>query len=323
MRPRDPLFQLWIHCRTQEVRISLELICQRARALKPDVVMAANIGIGNHQKHVLENANWHSMLELLDFTYAENGLFPAWNGQRIVSQHYALLIANQVGVRVIPGAGVGTSSRGLPRTALPDERALRRCLAESAMFGGHALGGPWGLRGENGGAMPLLLRDAAWRQMNRRFTDFYRKKWGLFGATVDASPVAILYNFESLLADEPDYQRACEAMAQLLMQHQIPFRYVLSDRLKKLADVKVLVLPQVLPLAPRPRPRSAPGWRAVDACWPLAVAASTTNGCGSGPTTRWLICSAPISPMSSRTSIMTRSCAIPIPVVCSCPELGG
>jgi hypothetical protein len=56
------------------VRISLELICARARRLKPDVVMAANIGIGNHQKHVLENANWHSMLELLDFTYPPIGV---------------------------------------------------------------------------------------------------------------------------------------------------------------------------------------------------------------------------------------------------------
>jgi hypothetical protein len=38
-------------------------------------------------------------------------------------------------------------------------------------------------------------------------------------------------------------------MAQVLMQHQIPFRHVLSDRLEKLDDVKVLVLPHVLPLA--------------------------------------------------------------------------
>jgi hypothetical protein len=249
VRPRDPLFQLWIRCRVEEVRTSLEMICARARSLKPDVVMAANIGIGNHQKHVLENANWHSMLELLDFTYAENGLFPAWTGEKIVSQQYTYSIANAVGSRIVPGAGVGAGSRGLPRNRLPGERELRRCLAESAMFGGHALGGPWGLRGENGGEAPILLRDASWRQLNRRFTDFYRAKWPLFGAAVDASPVAMLYNFESLLADEPTYRRAYEAMAQALMQHQIPFRYVLSDRLEKLDDVKVLVLPHVLPLA--------------------------------------------------------------------------
>ena len=248
-RPRDPLFQLWIRCRVEEVRTSLEQICRRARTRKPDVVMAANIGIGNHQRHVLENANWHSMLELLDFTYAENGLFPAWTGGRIISQQYSLTIANAVGTRVVPGAGVGSASRGQPRTAVPHERALRRCLAESAMFGGHALGGPWGLRGENGGGLPILLRDAAWRQTNRRLTDFYREKWDLFGAAVDASPVAILYNFESLLGDEPAYRRACESMTQVLQRHQIPFRYVLSDRLAKLDDVQVLVLPHVLPLA--------------------------------------------------------------------------
>lgn len=249
MRPRDPLFQLWIRCRVEEVRKSLELICRRARELKPDVVMAANIGIGNHQKHVLENANWHAMLELLDFTYAENGLFPAWTGEKIVSQHYTFSIANTVGVRIVPGAAVGAGSRGLPRNRLPGERELRRCHAESIMFGGHALGGPWGLRGESGGEDPLLLRDAAWCGLNRRLTDFYRSNGELVGGAVDASPVAILYNFESLLADEPAYRRAYEAMAQVLMQHQIPFRYVLSDRLEKLDGVSVLVLPHVLPLA--------------------------------------------------------------------------
>lgn len=233
----------------EEVRTSLELICTRARGLKPDVLMAANIGIGNHQKHVLENANWHAMLELLDFTYAENGLFPAWTGNKIISQHYTFSIANAVGGRIVPGAAVGGGSRGLARNRLPSERELRRCHAESAMFGGHALGGPWGLRGENGGADPILLRDAAWRETHRQLTDFYRAKWDLFGAAVDASPVAILYNFESLLADESAYRRAYEAMAQVLAQHQIPFRYVLSDRLEKLDEVKVLVLPHVLPLA--------------------------------------------------------------------------
>lgn len=249
VRPRDPLFQLWIRCRVEEVRHSLDLICRRARQKKPGVVMAANIGIGNHQKHVLENANWHAMLELLDFTYAENGLFPAWSGGRVVSQHYSMSIANAVGARVVPGAGIGGASRGLPRNRLPDARELRRCFAESAMFGGHALGGPWGLRGENGGEPPLLLQDAAWRRANHRLSEFYRSHWERFANSTDAAPVGLLYNFESLLADEPAYRRAYEAMAQALIQHQIPFRYLLSDRLEKLDEIKVLVLPHVLPLS--------------------------------------------------------------------------
>lgn len=249
LRPRDPLFQLWVRCRAQEVRTSLELICRQARARKPGIVMAANVGLGNQQKHVLENANWHSMLELLDFTYAENDRFPAWTGERIVTQHYAFSIANAVGTHIVPGAGVGAASRGLARNRLPGERELRRCLAESAMFGGHALGGPWGLRGENGGEAPILLQDASWRKRNGRLATFYGERWDLFGAAVDASPVAILYSLESLLADEPGYRRACEAMADLLMQHQISFRYLLSDRLAKLDEVKVLVLPHLLPLA--------------------------------------------------------------------------
>ena len=248
VRPRDPLFQLWIRCRTEEVRTSLETLCRHARQLNPQIVIAANIGIGNHQRHVLENANWHSMLELLDYTYAENDKFPAWSGGRIISQHYTMSIANAVGARIVPGAGVGTASRGLPRPAVPAERALRRCFTESAMFGGHALGGPWGLRGENGGAKPILLRDTGWGTMQRRLVEFYAKHWRLFASAQDDSSVGLLYNFESLLADEPDYRRTYEAMAQVLLQNQIPFRYLLSDRLQMLDAIKVLILPQVLPL---------------------------------------------------------------------------
>lgn len=249
VRPREPMFQLWIRFRVAEVRQSLEMICQRARSLKSDVVMAANIGIGNHQKHVLENANWHSMLELLDFTYAENGLFPHWNGEKIVSQHYSMTIGNAVGVKIVPGAGVGADSRGLPRTAVPRGEALRRSFAESVMFGAHAFGGPWGLRGENGGGSTIIVRDAAWRREHKALVDRYAELLRKTGGISEAAPVGILYNFESLMSDERDYRSVCETMMQVLTQHQIPFRLVLSDRLKVLDEIYVLILPQVLPLS--------------------------------------------------------------------------
>jgi hypothetical protein len=249
VRPRDPLFQLWVRCRVEETRTSLEMLCAKARALKPDVVMAANIGIGNHQKHVIENANWHAMLELLDYTYAENGLFPRLDGERIISQHYSYSLGNAVDTCIVPGAAVGNASRGLPRTSVPNDAQLRRCFAESVMYGDHALGGPWGLRGENGGEDPIILRDAPWRATNRRLADFYASKPEWFRGATDASPVAILYSFEALLADEGNYRQAYEAVAQSLMRHQMPFRYLLSDRLEKLDQVSLLILPQVLPLA--------------------------------------------------------------------------
>ena len=248
-RPRDPLFQLWVRCRVEETRTSLAMLCAKARELKPDVVMAANIGIGNHQRHVIENANWHAMLELLDYTYAENHLFPRWEDGKIISQHYSYSIGNAVDTRIVPGAAVGSAFRGLPLPHVPEERRLRRCFAESVMYGDHALGGPWGLRGENGGADPILLRDAPWRALNRRLAEFYGRKPDWFSGAKDASRVAILYSFDALLGDESGYREGYEAMAQALMRHQIPFRYLLSDRLEKLNEVSLLILPQVLPLA--------------------------------------------------------------------------
>ncbi len=248
-RPRDPLFQRWIRWRCTEVHESLELLCRHARQRRPGIVMAANIGIGNHQRHILDNANWFAMLSLLDWTYAENGLFPAWRDGRIVTQHYPMGIAAAAGTKVVPGSGVGRGSRLHARTAIPDARQLQRCFAESAMLGGHAYGGPWGLRGENGGEAPVLLRDAAYRATNRRLATWYGTHRELFAASADAASVGLWVGLESMLGDEPAYRRASDAMAQLLLQNQIPFRYVLSDGFDANADLAVVVLPQVLPLS--------------------------------------------------------------------------
>ncbi len=248
-RPRDPVFQEWIKFRCEEVRGSLEMICRHARKLKPDVVMAANIGIGNPQRHVLENANWISSLSPLDFTYAENHLFPAWEDEKISSQHFTMSLAEAAGIKVVPGAGLGKMSRRHPRPAVPDERQLRRCFAESAMFGGHAYGGPWGLRGENAGEDTIIVRDSSYRRIHRKLCEWYAANGRLFSGSADASAVGILYSFEALLGDEPDYAKSRNSMAQLLMQNQIPFRYVLSDRLDLLSGIRMLILPNVLPIS--------------------------------------------------------------------------
>jgi hypothetical protein len=248
-RPRDPLFQAWVRCRCEEVQASVEMLCAHARKLKPDIVMAANIGIGNRQRHVLDNANWFSVLKPLDFTYAENSLFPAWRDGRIITQHFPMMIGEAVGPRIVPGAGAGARSRLYPRPALPHSRSLRRCFAESAMYGGHAYGGPWGLRAENAGEPPLWLRETAYRSEHRRLVDWYAAQHSLFADSTNAAPVALLYSMDAMLGDEPASQQVLAAWSQLLLRNQIPFRYVLSDALDALGDLRLIVLPHVLPLS--------------------------------------------------------------------------
>lgn len=248
-RPRDPVFQAWVRFRCEEVRASLTRLCLHARARKPDVVLAANIGLGNHQRHTIENGNWLGELAVLDFTYAENSRFPAWRDGQIVSQHWPMSVANSVGVRVVPGAGFGSGSRLYSRPAVPAGTQLRRCFAESAMHGGHAFGGPWGLRAEDGGGMPVLLRDAAWRQSHRQLVEWYRTHQYLFSGSVEAAPVVILESFDASIGDEESRRRVRDAMEQLLLQARIPFRYGLSDRLGDLAEISLLILPHVLPVS--------------------------------------------------------------------------
>lgn len=241
-RPRDRLFQEWTSWRCAETRASLQQICDRARERKPDVVMAVNTGVGNHQRALIENGNWFGHLDCVDYTYAENGLFPRWDGTAITSQGATMRLAESIGIGIVPGAGAAGQR-------LPGPAALRRSFAESAMFGAQAFGGPWGLRGEDGGGDPLLLQDEEHRRQNRQLVEWYATHADLYRDTSDASPVALLYSYEGMVGDEADCRASFEAMMQLLQQEQIPFRTLLSDRMELPDGVAVLVLPHVLPLS--------------------------------------------------------------------------
>lgn len=248
-RPRDPLFQAWVRFRCEEVRASLTRLCSHARKRKPEVVLAANIGLGNHQLHSIENGNWIGELELLDFNYAENSRFPAWRDGQIVGQHWPMGVSNAAGTHVVPGSWFGGNRRLYPQPSAPTGKMLRRCFAESAMHGAHAFGGPWGLRAVDGGEDPILLRDAAWRAGHRQLVDWYRARHEFFSASIEAAPVALLESFDASIGDEKARRQARDAMEQFLMQRQIPLRYVLSDRLDALAEISLLVLPHVLPIS--------------------------------------------------------------------------
>ncbi len=52
-----------------------------------------------------------------------------------------------------------------------------------------------------------------------------------------------------MIGDEPRSRQVFEAMVQLLQQHQVPFRYLLSDRLEHLEGIELLILPHVLPMS--------------------------------------------------------------------------
>ncbi len=249
-RPKDPVFQAWVRFRVEETRHALNRLAARARECKPDVVFAVNVGIGNHQRALIENGNWFGNLDRVDVTYAENPLFPGWRNGEIVSQHWPMGICESIGIGTVPGAGVPQEPALYPRPTVPGQVQLRRSFAESAIFGGKVFGGPFGLRGEDGGAEPILLRDAAYRSRHRELVDWYAERWPILADSVNTAPVAVCYSREAMTGDETAARQAFDAAVQFLQRRQIPFRYILSDQLEKqLADgVKLLVLPHILPM---------------------------------------------------------------------------
>lgn len=250
-RPRDPLWQLWVRCRCDEVKTSTNLIAAHVRRCKPDVLVAANVGLGNHQHYIPENGNWAGNLDCLDYTYAENGLLPAWTGKQIVSQFFTAKLAEAAGTRIVPGAGCpGTQNGPYPIPGVPDAALLSRVFAESLFFGGHAAGGPWGLRGENGGGVLAWVRDVQLRTDNRRESAHFADWLGHVAGSRDVATVGVLYSFEAMGFDESPARTAFDAMVQLLRQHQIPCRLLLSDRVTTaLEGLTLLILPHVLPIS--------------------------------------------------------------------------
>ena len=251
--PKDPVFQAWIRFRNAECAESLRILAGHVRGKYPAMKVAANMGIGCNKSDLLDSGVWLSDLATLDACYAENHRFPRWEDNRIVSQHEPMSLMAAIGVTIVPGAPPLVPAQSFyPDPAVPSQLQLRRCCAESALFGGHAFGGAWGLRGEDGGVAPLLNRDARVRQAHREVYDWYKQQSGLLAGSQDLAPVGILYSREALTIDAERSRQALNAMAQVLLQHQIPFRYVLSDRLTGpggLDGLSLLVLPHVLPMA--------------------------------------------------------------------------
>lgn len=248
-RPLDPVFQAWTRFRCQETRTSLEMLATRARALDPDILVAVNIGLGNHQRAVIENGNWIGNLACVDYTYAENGMLPGWRNGGIVSQYTCMKLAAATGIKLVPGAAAPGTCRGIyPIPGTPDMALLERVFAETLFCGAHATNGPWGLRGEAGGEAPAYLRNQSLRSNTRELAAAFTRLMPDFDQSTDAAAVGILYSLDAMLGDEPRSRQAVDAMAQLLMQHQIPFRFVLSDNMATAEGLKLLILPHVLPV---------------------------------------------------------------------------
>lgn len=248
-RPKDPVFQAWVRFRCEETKTSIRMIADHAREVKPGIIVAANMGLGCNICYSVENGNWLSSLDVLDYCYAENGLLAGMKDGRLVSQHFPMKIANALGFKIVPGAGFGTSNGIYPQSAVPRERLLKRLFAESAALGAHTAGGPFGLRGETGGADMIILRDEDYRQRSRGLRDAYSRWWEMFDASTDAAPVAVLYDFEAMSFDDARSREAFESISQLLLTNQIPFKYVLQDKLESLDGVKLLIMPHVLPVS--------------------------------------------------------------------------
>lgn len=245
-QPKDPLFQYWIRFRCEETEQSLQRLVAHAKTINPDLLFSVNVGIGNEQRNILENGNRWSMLSLVDYTYAENHLLPRWEDGKILSQHFTARVSESLGTRIVPGAGVPLRKVGLyERPETPSAATLERVFAESTFFGGHALGGPWGMRGENGGADPAWLADESLRNTHRKRVEFYSK----LELGEDASEIALMYSWEAMGWDEPRSKKAFHAMEQLLLQNQFPFTYILSERMDIPPSIKLIILPHVLPIS--------------------------------------------------------------------------
>lgn len=251
--PTGPVYQAWVRFRNAECAETIRVLGGHVRSNYPTMKVAANMGIGCDKSDLLDSGIWLSDLAPLDACYAENQRFPRWQENCIISQHQPMSLMSALDVTIVPGAPAPKPESNIyPEPDIPTQDQLRRVCAESALFGAHAYGGAWGLRGEDGGVAPLLNRDAELRQAHRQVYNWYKKYSELFFNSTDLAPVGILYSREALTADSERSRKVTDATAQVLMQHQIPFRYVFSDRLGEqggLDGLSMLILAHVLPMS--------------------------------------------------------------------------
>lgn len=243
VRGADPLWGATGRFRQAQRQAFLKELSDHMRKIKPDTIFGSNPCAA---RGLPESTRIHvyppDLGETHDLVCAENQCFPARVGEGIRHQLLSYKSGQSGGYKVYASHHIPDSKPGHVRwPATQEECALSLC--EGLCFGGHIPGTTWGLRMDENGE--TLYKRPYFLAALTPVAEFLKAHGESYlDATCDAQ-VGLYMNREALISDEELCAPARDVVIQILLQNQVPFRFVDRDTDAALEGLKVLIVPDV------------------------------------------------------------------------------
>lgn len=234
----DPLYQEWIRFRVESLTNAWKELYLFIKSINPDLCMLTNpaypraLGWAN-------NLSVHaaSCGRYTDLMFAENGNFPSFDGDKLITQISGFKQAENCGYHVVPTTWKRGRKDELRCPGRPEEVALS--LAEAAAFGGIA-GTNWAMRTTRGDQ--LVIDDSKLARPLREHNDFMKNHRELYEGAVTEARAALLHSFESFAYRSQETSMHATGMEQILTRANIPYDIVFAEHLERAGNYRLLIL---------------------------------------------------------------------------------
>ncbi len=251
----DPIIQAYIEFNCEKNLIIQKSLKQYLESIAPDALFCSNPALYRGDSHFNRGVDLKSLIELNDFIYLENKLFPEEQSDQVIGNYHGFISAKSCGTTGVAGAWKkpdfesGTFNKNNPGMVANGIEA-EKCIYEAVTFNG-AIGLVWAIR-----SMPrnictseedLMKMYFEWDEIyqSTRNTIEFLKQVPLFGNIVNVANVAVLYHKECLKLNFNESWPAVHALEELLLLNSIPYNVLFSEKLEDLYRYKLLILPGI------------------------------------------------------------------------------
>lgn len=226
----DPMIREWVDFKCECMKENIAEIGSFARKLKPDIVLEWNCytAFGDNGRF-WAGVDTHRNMPHLDVVYNEQDPHPGINADGILTTMIpSLKLFKGFGKCMIPNCNYHGKT----------EEDVKLSMAENLAFNSGNIGMlPGGYRPE--------VVDADKQSARKRYIDFAAANRDLFNTTQSVADVAVLESYDTLAYTRIEPHHSLVAVNQMLISGNVQYDILTLDRLKEVAQYKVVILPNV------------------------------------------------------------------------------
>ncbi len=245
----NPAWLEMITFRQRQRQKMMELIRDKIVSIKPEAILGGNPAITRKPDSDCNNGFYPPDLGLTHhLVCAENSLFPEFRGKAVRTQAVTYKFGESSGFKVFPSSHLYIENE---KIRWPDSSGeCARSLCEALCFGGHIPCTTWGIRMDMDKSKTLYERPE-FLKATESVSRFIRKNSAIYKDAECSAEVGIYVNRENRIGNSRNAFASLHGTVQILIKERIPFRFIARDETDMPDGLKLLIIPNVLPVSDR------------------------------------------------------------------------